>query len=228
MVKDFITFKRKTYYVEDGKLDLSEMEIVDIYEIKGLEHLTSLQILDLNNNQIVEIKGLDRLTNLQELLLNGNWIEEIEGLENLTNLEKLDLRWNRIEKIKGMETLTNLRELDLSHNYIEEIRGLENLTNLREIGLWDSNEMLRRDEFDIIFEITGPNDDDVVIRDAQEIVKYCKEKTKMAFVKVRGRNYYVKDGTLDLSNNEITDITEIEGLEHLSNLKALNLSWNQI
>jgi len=48
------------------------------------------------------------------------------------------------------------------------------------------------------------------------------------FVVLKGEKYYVKNGMLDLSRKEITALTEIEGLESLTNLQELTLSWNQI
>lgn len=43
------------------------------------------------------------------------------------------------------------------------------------------------------------------------------------FVTVKREKYYVKDGTLDLSQKEIADIVEIEGLDQLNRLKELYL-----
>ncbi|WP_287582832.1 leucine-rich repeat domain-containing protein [Candidatus Borrarchaeum sp.] len=48
------------------------------------------------------------------------------------------------------------------------------------------------------------------------------------YVTVRGEKYFVKDGTLDLGEKEITDINEIEGLEKFTDLKELYLSHNLI
>ena len=43
-----------------------------------------------------------------------------------------------------------------------------------------------------------------------------------------GEKYEVKDGELNLVAREIVDISEIEGLSELTNLKALILRYNQI
>ncbi len=96
VTEDFVTVKGKKCYVKHGVLQLGHKGINDISDIKGLEHLTKLQELDLCSNRIKEIKGLEALTNLTRLDLSGNQIEEIKGLENLTNLEVLDLHGNRI------------------------------------------------------------------------------------------------------------------------------------
>jgi len=117
---DFVTVKGKKFSVEYETLDLSDNDITDISEIKGLEDLPNLRILVLNNNEIKEIKGLGPLTHLQELHLNDNHIKEIGGLETLTNLQYLDLRNNEIQEIKGLETLTNLQTLYLGGNPLRD------------------------------------------------------------------------------------------------------------
>ena len=43
-----------------------------IKELKGLEELTNLRVLDLSSNEIVELGGLENLTNLDDLRLEGN------------------------------------------------------------------------------------------------------------------------------------------------------------
>ncbi len=117
---DYVTVKGNKFSVAYGTLDLSDNDITDISEIKGLDNLPNLRILILNDNEITEIKGLEHLIHLQELHLNDNLIKEIGGLETLTNLQYLDLRNNEIKEIKGLETLTNLQTLYLGGNPIRD------------------------------------------------------------------------------------------------------------
>jgi len=94
-------------------LDLSGKGIKSITEIKNLETLTDLQVLNLSNNQIDEILRLDNLTKLRELDLSNNKITEIYGLKNLINLRELNLENNKFIDIKGIENLINLVKLSL-------------------------------------------------------------------------------------------------------------------
>ena len=79
-------------------LDLSFRGIKDISEIKGLENLTKLQVLNLSNNDISEIKGLDNLVNLISLNLFSCNISQIESFANKDKLKKLYLGKNPIYK----------------------------------------------------------------------------------------------------------------------------------
>ncbi|MHA2038962.1 MAG: leucine-rich repeat domain-containing protein [Candidatus Hodarchaeales archaeon] len=113
-------------------LDLSHNQIK---VIKGLENLIQLEFLDLSHNQITEIKGLDSLENLTNLYLSSNKIKQIKGLSKLTNLEWLLLSKNKISEIKGLNSLKNLLVLDLNENEITEIKGLDNLIHLEGLTL---------------------------------------------------------------------------------------------
>jgi len=111
-------------------LNLSGKGITNISEIIGLETLTNLHVLKLNDNKIAEIKGLETLNNLIQLELRGNQITKINGLENLINLEELTLESNKIESIRGLDTLKNLHVLNLFWNKITQIESFQNKENL--------------------------------------------------------------------------------------------------
>ena len=223
----FVTVRGTKYYVLDNTLYLSGAGIIDITSIKGLENLTDLEKLDLSNNQIREIKGL----------------------ENLTSLKVLRLDKNRINEIRGLETLTHLRELHLNGNKIEELKGLEALSNLKILELW-ANPLIG-DEKNIVYISSKDEPYEVYHRHAQELVKFYQDKKegKLEFVMISGKTYYkdyylvnkgwgeetaefrrfyTKNHTLNLEDLKITDITKIEGLETLTNLKELRLKNNSI
>ena len=111
-------------------LNLSNKGIKDITEIKGLETMTELHVLKLNNNNIVEINGLETLKNLIQLDLRDNQITEIKGLDNLVYLEELSLENNKIEIIKGLDTLDNLHTLNLWGNRITQVESFQNKEKL--------------------------------------------------------------------------------------------------
>ena len=50
----------------------------------------------------------------------------------------------------------------------------------------------------------------------------------MAHITYEGRKYEIKNNTLDLHGRFVEDITDIEGLDQLTNLKILNLKTNEI
>ena len=58
---------------------------------KGLEKLTQLTNLSLENDQLTDVKGLEKLNQLTSLSLYNNQLTDVKGLENLTQLKELRL-----------------------------------------------------------------------------------------------------------------------------------------
>lgn len=133
---------------------------LDLYEVKGLKKLKSLNHLDLqfsqidslskievneniqsmnlNSGRITQISGLESYPNLRDLNLSGSQISKIEGLTHLKKLQRLSLAASSIDKIEGLSNLVNLKTLDLSMNEIHKIEGMEYLINLKELSLRDN------------------------------------------------------------------------------------------
>lgn len=71
------------------KLHLEDNEIGSI---EGLEKLFSLEVLNLERNQLRGLgKGLSKLSKLRELRLALNELSSLEGLQGLASLEALAL-----------------------------------------------------------------------------------------------------------------------------------------
>ncbi len=138
-VKEISIRGRKIEVENYGCLDLANQEIAKITEIEGLESLTELQELNLDENHIMQIEGLEPLVNLKELHLNGNKIGQISGLGTLVNLHELDLGNNQITKIEGLERLVHLQKLFLNGNKIGRIEGLHTLASLDWLVLSKNN-----------------------------------------------------------------------------------------
>ncbi|MEH7383235.1 leucine-rich repeat domain-containing protein [Bacillus sp. JJ1533] len=135
------------------------------------------------------------LTILYSLDAMNRGIRDLSGLEKAINLEELYLDRNEITSVKPLENLTELTYLSLARNKIEDISPLKNLTNLEFLGL-DGNKI--------------------------EDISILSGFTNLSFLTLQ-RNK-VKDitsldnldiGVLDISYNEITDISSLLTLESL-------------
>jgi len=125
--------------------------------IQGLENLTNLKKIVLKFTGIHEIKPLERLKQL-EILDLGDLIFEInfDPLRSLCNLEYLN-----IHKIPGLtparvnlspiENLQNLKNLDCGGYYIESLEFLEKLVKLEVLNISFSH--INNLKFDIIFNL---------------------------------------------------------------------------
>ncbi len=232
-----ISYNHFKYYVKDGlvkRLKISGHNIRSMYEINGLEKLTSLEILDLTTNQINEISGIDKLINLKSLLLgdshhnDGNEITEIKGLDYLVNLEYLDLSFNSITEIKNLENLTNLKFLSLKKNNISTICGLERLKNLEQLYL-GGNQIKEIKNLEILEKLEklflgGNNIEEIMgLETLTNLRELDLEFNKISEIKCLDN--LTKLIILNLNRNQIK---EIKDLENLTNLCLLYLDKNQI
>lgn len=252
-----VIYNGKEYRVKNKQgflmLNLSRKKIKKISEVKGLESLKELQVLNLSNNSLSMIEGLETLRNLMTLELDSNEITEIKGLETLKNLKLLNLARNSISEIKGLDTLTNLEELHLEHNKILEIKGMDNLIKLRELYL-TFNEIsqvksfLNKDHIINLSLIRNPiyyklkfipgisntekleNYTRMSNKDIEEVVEEGRAKKNIVFHSGREYKAIIKNSVLnlDLSAKRIKNISEIEGLKNLTKLQVLNLNDNRI
>lgn len=104
-----------------------------IKSLAGIENLTNLYRLTLDENQISDITPLKNLTKLQVLDLDDNQISNIDSLKGLNNLTSLSLGNNKITNIESLSGLINLKGLDLSDNSIKDISTISKLNKLQSV-----------------------------------------------------------------------------------------------
>ena len=114
------------YYLED--IDEFELSDSDINDLDGAQYCIHAVNIDLSENQIVDLRPLENLGLLEMLNLSGNHIEIIDSLEYLTKLRELDLSYNRIRNIEPLFALGKLELVDLTGNPVPP-RQIEKLRN---------------------------------------------------------------------------------------------------
>lgn len=100
------------------------------------EDFQNLQILDASNRAIEDLSGIEVLTELRELNLEDNFIKSVSPLKQLLKLEDLNLRNNEITNLEDIDfqsiTSLSLKKLNLRHNVKRNTEGnetrLENLS----------------------------------------------------------------------------------------------------
>ncbi|XP_071508006.1 geranylgeranyl transferase type-2 subunit alpha-like [Diadema antillarum] len=102
-------------------LDLSGKELSTLHH---LHHLSSLQSIDISNNQLASLSGANQLFCVSSLVADGNRLQDISHLANLPLLESLSLKDNQISTLSQLQSLsscTALRSLDVSNNAVCEV-----------------------------------------------------------------------------------------------------------
>lgn len=118
-------------------LSLSSVGNYDLsVDLTGLEHLSNLQTLVLNDCKIDDITPIGTLTNLTHLELVNNEIEDFSPLENLTSLTYLKIRGNiSSDYSAAAEYYNSLTEKDFSlNNQNDVVFNVQNYSNQHNIG----------------------------------------------------------------------------------------------
>ncbi|CAF4165564.1 unnamed protein product, partial [Rotaria sp. Silwood2] len=178
--------------------------------IPNLSQFSKLQMLDISCNNLTRIENLRNLSNLRELKLYGNKIERIENLECLTQLQTLQLQYNEIQSIgSGLVYLTRLQSLRIDSNKLSLIRSDEvlKLAQLKTLDISDCS----IENLDFINTLSSISE-----------LRACHCYLKTLPNQFRNLRYLID---LDLSNNELINITP---LKNLSSLRILHLAYNHI
>ncbi len=203
-----------------------------ISDLSPIANLIQLRSLDLGGCQISDIAPLTNLTQLESLRLHYNQISDISSLTKLTWLTGLWLQSNQISDITPLAGLKQLTELALSHNRIVDVSPLANLANLVDLKIagnliGDFSPLLELNlenvDMDIHMlqelasaevEITDPN----LNRAIREQLALTDETalTQLAMKQLTG---------LDAGDSQIEDLA---GLEHATNVTRINLHRNSI
>ncbi len=210
-------------------LQLSGIGINKIIEIRNLNNLTYLEVLNLVGNNIKVIEGLDFLKNLKLLWLSNNKIKEIQGLHNLYQLENLALNNNEIELIEGLETLVNLKKLNLNRNVIKKVEGLNKLEKLTTLSLsYNKIKNIKNDNLPVNLEVLSLTGNK--IGNNFSGIKNLTKLKKLALFdcQIDSIEYIPELKDLEILNLGNNNITEINALNNLFKLKELNLANNNI
>jgi internalin A len=107
-----------------------------IRDLSGIECLTGLVYVRLNDNQIADVRPLAGLSSCRLLnLANNNVIADVTPLASLARLNTLDLSGNRLANVVPLGALAELEELDLSRNQVSDLGPLGKLGQLHTLKL---------------------------------------------------------------------------------------------
>lgn len=117
----------------------SESEITD----SDLQSLTRLSIYGSVYKQNYDLTGIEQLTGLTTLNLQDCEIDDISALQGLANLTSLNLSNNHITDITPLRNLTKLKTLYLRGNYIDDyspVNSYYNSLTTKDFSLTDRND----------------------------------------------------------------------------------------
>lgn len=186
---------------------ISGIETNDL-KFKWMKNQKSLKINDASITNLYDLVFFPNLINLE---INGLTLKNLDGIENCKNLEAIycysivdDL--SKVEYLKNLNTIfiTNLQNFD---NAIDSLKGLEKLKNLSISGNITVKSMKRIEELNnSLVYITLSN---------------------VGIEKIEGLKKFTNLKSINLTNNNIKDITPIADIASINNITGLYLDGNK-
>ncbi len=211
-----------------------EMKKISVTEIENLEDLVIEHNLDVNS-----IEGIEKAVNLQYITIVGCSLQDISPITELENLVAFWLNNNEIsdvsclQNVKFVEQFSSF-ESSLAGNFIDFTQGNANY-NAYMYVLENSldgeyNNGLRRDIYAQNYGTLEQRFDEVVMQDAlkNKLIEQGVDLDKDGII-TQYEMYCVGDGVYgpDFSLS-YANITDLSGVEYLSNQSYIDISHNQI
>ncbi|XP_046549598.1 protein flightless-1 homolog isoform X1 [Haliotis rubra] len=208
----------------------------------NVEDMTSLRWLRLARTQITEIpKEVEKLKKLEDLMLAHNNIERLSaGMTNLKSLSKLNCRHNQITNDGVPQGLFNLQDLsvvDLSHNKLKEVPpDLENAKSVLVLNVAHNEiEMLPNQLFinllDLFFVDLSDNVLETLppqLRRLTSLQTLILNNNPLIHAQLRQLPALTSLQTLHMKNTQRTLANFPTGLDALTNLQDIDLSYNDL
>lgn len=202
-----------------GELDFSDFDI------------SKLQILSLAENRILDVKGLDMLPDLRVLDLRDNKLTKLSCEVRHPRLKKLLLQHNLIQEL-DVSSFPSLRVLRIDGNPLENITGLKNLRMLQEVCarcLTGEEAVLEKilDETDLIsLDLTGNQTMSTMVasssRQFLNLNRLNLSAVGLTSIPESFGEIFPNVRELNLNFNKLTDISGISKLGHLRKLSIFS------
>ncbi len=213
------------------RLDISDNRISDLRPLIGMN---TLRAVNASNNQITDTASAGAMAGLTELRLSNNPIADFSGLEKLQNLRILSLKETGLgpEDLSTLENLGSLRILELDDNPDLTGEAVDSLQHILGGCVISHSQLVYSAE---IGGLTVPGDVEELDLSESGIADLAPMTNlyNLVTLDLSGNglsNIYIFQYTrsrltlvnLDLSDNQVQDITPIASLTALENLDLSN------
>ena len=198
----------------------------EFHDLSGIQNLTGLTRLSMNNRGLRDIGPLTNLTNLVALNLHTNWISDLSALAGMTKLTSLFLSENPLSDISPLSELTELRVLRL-HRHGDFIGGQNPRSYRGATGVLFTNSIT---DISPLAKLTKLEDLNIHTQEVSDLIP-LGDMTSLIELRLAGNLFTDLSplrGLSSLQNLELTgnSITDISPLSRLPNLARLDLRYN--
>ncbi|UYX53067.1 NEAT domain-containing protein [Bacillus thuringiensis] len=201
-----------------------------IQDVSGLEYMTNLENLTLEEVKLENIQFISKLRQLKLLSITYGELEDIRPLAELEHIEFLNLRNNKISDLSPLSQIKKIKTLDLSSNYIKDIKPLFTVKSLKDLTV--ANNQISNDNLAGIEQLKNVKNLSLSnngltniehITSMKKLIELDLAKNELENIEPLSRLSTVQ--SLNLEENYISDITP---LSHLTGLYNLKLGSNEI
>ncbi|MDA2314434.1 leucine-rich repeat domain-containing protein [Bacillus cereus group sp. MYBK32-1] len=179
-----------------------------IKDVSGLEYMTNLENLTLEEVKLKNIKFISDLRQLKSVNITYGELEDIGPLAELEHIEFLTLRNNKISDLSPLSQMKKIKMLDLNSNDIKDIKPLFTVKSLRTLTV--ANNQISNAGLEGVHQLKNLKTFEISNNGLSNVEH------------INGMNKLIE---LGLSKNELVDLTP---LSKLSRLQKLNLEENFI
>ncbi|XP_051890191.1 LOW QUALITY PROTEIN: leucine-rich repeat and guanylate kinase domain-containing protein [Pristis pectinata] len=190
-------------YIHLQKLELPYNKITDLHCVSYMPYLLQL---DASHNALNSLTGLKLPKNIKEVDFSYNQISDMKELSDYPFLSKLKLNNNQIQAIKGLQNCRSLAYLSMAENRLLEVNGLDYLP-IKFLFL-QGNQLIN---------VKG-------LANVKRLHKLDLSNNKIETL--IGLEDHDLLETINLENNQISDLDELMHLKNLQLLRELNLLKN--
>ncbi|WP_412675767.1 leucine-rich repeat protein [Bacillus pacificus] len=123
------------------KFKMADGEKQGITDVGGIEFMTNLEELTLQNFGLKNTSFISSLRNLKIVDLSNNEIEDMQPISSLTQLENLNISNNNVKNAKELFKINTLKILNISNNKIgnADLEGISQLNELDKLVVNHNN-----------------------------------------------------------------------------------------
>ncbi|HAT66339.1 MAG TPA: hypothetical protein DCS66_17380 [Flavobacteriaceae bacterium] len=166
------------------------------------------------NNSITNLNGLSGIIYANDIYIHNTEITDFTGLHNLETAAHLSIWGNHnIQNLEGLSAAQSIAFLELFiNNGITDVSGMANLNFIENLSIFYNNNLSDLSAFSFITSLTDLN-----LGGGNELISLSGLE-----------NLHTIDGDLVLSNLQLEDFNELDGLEDINgSLYILNNSFVQ-
>ena len=175
-----------------------------ISDLRGLEHATRLERIELRHNEISDLSPLAGLTRLNNIKLRGNRITDVFPLAGLINVDWLGLEENEIRDLSPLKELIKLSGIGIEGNPISDVSALSGLQSLEGIRAWNT----QISDFSPLADVPR--------------LRWLEVSNNRSLSSLSSLNGLKSLRRLEINDCEISDLSGLEALTQLTSLTLVN------